>query len=313
MELARRMKDITLEEARESFRELVRVGCEEKASPLSRIGLKTLDYFFLGHRLKAKTKRHISFAEAMKDRKVVRYLNEKIRQIKADSEAIFSNRDELLRQQYSVFQLYYGTINQFRPTEALRVYCTLQPKVGILDFSAGWGGRCLGAMALGIPYIGIDANRQLEGAYRAMKEAIAPDADVQMLFQPSETVDFGRFKYDLVFTSPPYFMLEEYEGMPKYEGQEGFMEHFFRPVIEKAWKHLKSGGYMALNMPEEMYKGIKHMMPPLNRKIKLPIANRHPINAATGRAIGTEGARHEYTYVWQKGATQRRKTRKVGK
>jgi hypothetical protein len=314
MDLARRMRDISLEEAQESFEELVAVGCEGKVPALSRIGLKTLDYFFLGHRLKAKTKRHISFAEAMKDRKVVTYLNEKIRQIKADPDKIFSNRDELLRQQYSVFQLYYGTINQFRPTEAVRVYCTLKPKVGILDISAGWGGRCLGAMALGIPYIGIDANRNLEGAYKSMKASVAPDADVTMVFQPSETVDFGKYNYDLVFTSPPYFMLEEYEGMPSYKGDEGFMEEFFRPVIEKAWQHLRVGGHLALNMPDAMYKGIRHCLPPLDRKIKLPISNRHPTNAAIGRSIGTEGARHEYTYVWTKGGRKAitcRKTRKV--
>jgi hypothetical protein len=316
MELARRLRGTTLEDARASFEELIKVGCEEKVSPLSRIGLKTLDHFFFGHRLKAKTKRHISFVEAMQDRKVVRYINEKIRQIKANPDQIFANRDELLRQQYSVFQLYYGSINQFRPTEAMRIYCILKPKVGILDFSAGWGGRCLGAMALGIPYIGIDANKQLEGAYTAMKAAVAPDAKVKLLFQPSETVDFSKYNYDLVFTSPPYFTLEEYEGMPTYEGDEGFMEEFFRPVIEKAWQHLRMGGHLALNMPETMYKGIRHCLPPLDRKIKLPISNRHPTNAALGRSIGTEGVRYEYTYVWKKVGKRPvtcRKTRRLAK
>jgi hypothetical protein len=57
----------------------------------------------------------------------------------------------LLKAQYQVFQLYWGSINQFRPTVAKWVYTTLKAKTGILDFSAGWGGRCLAAMSMGIP------------------------------------------------------------------------------------------------------------------------------------------------------------------
>ncbi len=311
MDLAHRLRPLTLEDAKEGFRQLAHIGCEHKVPALSRIGLKTLDYFFLKHRLKAKTKKHISFAEAMKDRKIVTYLNEKIRKIRKNPEQIFADRDELLRHQYSAFQLYYGTINQFRPTEAARVYCTLKPKVGILDFSAGWGGRCLAAMALGIPYVGIDANAALESSYLSMHAKISPEAKVKIIISPSEKVDFSRFEYDLVFTSPPYFMLEEYEGMPNYNSNEKFIEEFFRPVVDKAWRHLKRGGHMALNMPEEMYKAVKHILPPLTSKIKLPIANRHPSNAAEGRAPGTADSesRFEYTYVWRKGGAQR-KTRK---
>jgi hypothetical protein len=71
-----------------------------------------------------------------------------------------------LQDLYSVFQLWYGTINQFRPTAAKWVYCTLGAKKGILDFSAGWGGRALAAMSLGIPYTGFDANKNLAPCLR---------------------------------------------------------------------------------------------------------------------------------------------------
>ena len=315
-DIARKLRSITKEEAIKSYNDLQALDCAS-IDKYSRIGLACLDYFLLQHRIKAKTKRHISFYNALKDKERMQYINEKIEQIKYKTISNLTE-EEHLRHRYSVFQLYYGTINQFRPSEAKRVYCTLQPKVGILDFSAGWGGRCLGAMAYGVPYIGIDANKQLEPSYTKMINTVDPSAKVKMIFKPSETVDFSKFDYDLVFTSPPYFMLEEYEKMPEYGSKEGFLEKFFVPVVTSAWKNLK-GGHMALNMPKEMYDSIKDILPPMWKRMKLPVSNRHPTNAVLGKAIGSSDssdkkARSEGIYIWKKGSSAKlRKTRKAKK
>ena len=208
MEISKRLRPILKEEALKSFEDLKGLECGD-IGKYARAGLDCLDYFFLRHRVKAKTKRHMSFADSLKDEELVTYINQKIEKIKKVSLSDL-NSDQLLRQRYSVFQLYYGTINQFRPSEAMRIYCTLKPRVGVLDFSAGWGGRCLGAMAYGIPYVGIDANKNMEKSYNDMIALVKPEKDIKMIFKPSESVDFSKFKYDLIFTSPPYFMLEEY-------------------------------------------------------------------------------------------------------
>lgn len=275
------------------------------------MGLPCLDYFFLHHRIKAKTKRHISFFNALKDETLMEYINGKVESVKGIT---ISNvtEDELLRKRYDIFQLYYGTINQFRPTEAKRLYCTLKPKHGVLDFSAGWGGRCLGAMAYGIPYVGIDANTAMKKTYETMIKTLNPSAKVTMLFQPSETVDFSAFTYDLVFTSPPYFTLEEYENMPEYGSKEGFLDKFFRPVVRNAWANLHRSGHMALNMPKEMYDAIKDTLPRVWKRIQMPISNRHPTNAVEGRRIGEKdsGGRSETIYVWKKGDRGTRKVKK---
>jgi hypothetical protein len=310
MELAKRLRPITKEEAKNAYDELKEVTCKN-IGKYSRIGLKCLDHFFLAHRVKAKTKHGISFAGSLKDKVMMDYIDGKIEKIKKVRLSDL-NEEELLRQRYSVFQLYYGTINQFRPTEVIRVYCALEPKVGVLDFSAGWGGRCLGTMAYGVPYIGIDANKNMEKSYKEMIELVKPVKDVKMIFKPSETVDFSKFKYDLVFTSPPYFTLEEYENMPEYGSKDGFIEKFFRPVVTNAWKHLAYSGHMALNMPKDMYDAIKGDLPRVWKKMLLPIANRHPTNAITGKAIGETNSkeRTEVIYVWKKLRTQ---TRKIAK
>jgi hypothetical protein len=310
MEIAKKLRDISKTDALKSYEDLKNKNCEN-IGKFDRDGLDCLDYFFLHHRIKAKTRRHISFHKATKDKNIMKYINEKIRKVRGDDISEL-NSIELLRKRYSLFQLYYGSINQFRPTEAKKLYCKLNPKIGILDFSSGWGGRCLGAMAYGIPYIGIDANDKLKVSYERMIKTIEPNADVKMIFKPSETVDFSKFKYDLIFTSPPYFMIEEYEKMPQYGSKEGFLEKFFRPVVSSAWKHLKSPGYMALNMPKEMYDAVKGILPPLYKRLQLTVSSRHPRNAARGQIIGEtdKKGRSEGIYVWKKSDTKTRKIKK---
>ena len=295
MNIAKDLREITKKDAIESYQELKQ---DVKTEPdFSRVGLKALDFFFLHHRIKAKTK-GISFYEAVKDKEERSHLNKLVVKYKKKT---LKNYDKtgLLKAQYQVFQLYWGSINQFRPTIAQWIYHTLKPK-GILDFSAGWGGRCLAAMSMGIPYIGVDANTKLETSYRHLTE-LDPTADVKMIFKPSEQVDFSKYDYDLVFTSPPYFMIERYEKMPAYKSKQAFLDNFFIPVALNAWKHLKRGGNMALNIPEDMYEAVKPLLPKVKHHLLLPLSNRHPTNAKKVQQLGKEDKeRNEIIYVWHK-------------
>ena len=295
MNIAKDLREITKKDAIESYQELKQ---DVKTEPdFSRVGLKALDFFFLHHRIKAKTK-GISFYEAVKDKEERSHLNKLVVKYKKKT---LKNYDKtgLLKAQYQVFQLYWGSINQFRPTIAQWIYHTLKPK-GILDFSAGWGGRCLAAMSMGIPYIGVDANTKLETSYRHLTE-LDPTADVKMIFKPSEQVDFSKYDYDLVFTSPPYFMIERYEKMPAYKSKQEFLDNFFFPVTLNAWKHLKRGGNMALNIPEDMYEAVKPLLPKVKHHLLLPLSNRHPTNAKKVQQLGKEDKeRNEIIYVWRK-------------
>lgn len=299
MELAKRVRGITKQEAVASYQTLCETSVGPKGENMrSRAGLDALDYYFLGHRLKAKTKRHLSFYDAMRDPDLVEKLTELVVRYKKKP---LSDYDEtgLLKAQYQVFQLYYGTINQFRPVVARWIYQRFSPRVGILDISAGWGGRALAAMSMGIPYIGVDANTKLKPAYEHLKE-LEPGAKVRMIFRPSEEVSFENLSYDLVFTSPPYFMLEEYEKMPAYGSKQGFIDRFLIPVVKKAWAHLLPG-YMVLNMPEEMYEAVRPHLPKIKERLALPLSNRHPVNTAKGQRLGEEDKeRHEWIYVWRR-------------
>lgn len=299
MKTVEKLRPIGIEEAREDYERLKELDCEEKPG-LSRVGLKALDRYFFTKRLRAKTKKHISFMNALKNREGVwRYVEKKTRKIKRLTAANKRDPVRLLRKQYDVFQLYYGTINQFRPSVARWLYCKLGAKLGVLDFSAGWGGRALAAMSLGLPYMGVDANKGLAGSYKKMVKELDADANVTLVFKPAEETDWSRWKYDLVFTSPPYFTLEEYEHMPAYGSREGFIEKFFRPVVLRAWKGLAKGGHMALNMPAEMYEAIRGDIPVKASRLALKLQDRHAAAAMdAGEFAGS--AASEWIYVWKK-------------
>jgi len=319
MDLARRLRDASPAEVRASYDSLKTYNCNDPPG-LSRAGLKALDRFFLHWRLRSKTKKHISFVDAMADPTIVKHLNELVRRYKKLSpRQDFNETQDLLRMQYQVFQLYYGTINQFRPALAKWLICRYSPKIAILDPTAGWGGRCMAAMSLGIPYIGIDANTHLEKSYNQMIAALEPTAKVKMIFSPAEKVDFSKFAYDMILTSPPYFMLEKYEKMPEYKSKSDFLERFFKPTITAIWSNLLPGGRMVINIPEEMYNTIAADLPSLQERLTFDIPERHPKQAALARGVldlSKNASRleknKEYIYVWMKPAlirkTRRRQT-----
>ena len=167
--------------------------------------------------------------------------------------------DDLKPHDYqSVLSLRVASINQFKPRVAACLYEQFKPNC-ILDFSAGWGDRCVAAMAKGIDYIGIDSNTELARPYTDMvnffKEYANVSSSVQMHFMPSETFDFSQYdqQYDMVFTSPPYYDIEIYENMPTYTSYEHWESKFLQHVIQKSWEFLKEGGWMCLNIPSNKY------------------------------------------------------------
>lgn len=241
---------------------------------LSREGLKYLDSIFFECRSKTITKGH-SWYEAQRDPKMMEKLIE------------ISTR--LKNSPYQSFQLWYGSVNQFRPAIAKWIYTKYKP-TSILDFSAGWGGRCLAALEMGIQYTGIDSNVQLRECYDRLLTEKGSALDT-IYFQPAESFAYSTIDYDMIFTSPPYFMIERYECMPEYRTKKEFIDIFFRPVISEAWKYLKSNGYMCLNMPHDMYEAIMDMLPPCE-ELDMPICNRF--------AKTDKNKRREVIYIWHK-------------
>jgi hypothetical protein len=126
----------------------------------------------------------------------------------------------------------------------------------VLDPTAGWGGRMLGANALNIKYTGIDTNINLKDTYDQMLKFLN-DKNLQMIFQDCLSVDFNTIDYDFVLTSPPYINLEIYEHMTPYSSKKAYYELFLIPLITKCLKHIKSGGKVAFNISPDMYSDLQ--------------------------------------------------------
>ena len=295
--IAAAIKDIPLSKARADFAALKATACDE-INQAAKVGNAAMDHYFFGHRLAAKTKRAISYYDWIKtdwkrNEAELRLYKFNLAQGKTPEKA-----------RYGVFRLYYGAIHGFKPLVAKWMYCTYKPIRSILDFSAGWGGRCLGAMAFGVPYIGIDTNKDLRPVYERMaKELDAPNQAVTMRFQDAATVDYSKFKYDMVLTSPPYFKtvkpVEGYAHMPHYADRADFNARFLFPVIRNTYANLARGGTYALNIPADMYDEIKAagVLPPrLFAKHRLFLQPRF----AKGNPKHPDVTYEEYIYVWKK-------------
>ena len=295
--VAAAIKDIPLSKARADFAALKAVPCAD-INQAAKIGNTAMDHYFFRHRLAAKTKRAVSYYEWIRtdwkrNASEHSFYKFNLAQGKTPEKA-----------RYAVFRLYYGAIHGFKPLIAKWLYCTYKPRTAVLDFSAGWGGRCLGAMALGIPYIGIDTNKDLRPAYERMANELdsEPNSKVSMHFQDAAATDFSRFKYDMVLTSPPYFKtvrpIEGYAHMPDYKDRADFNARFLFPVIRATYSNLARGGTYALNIPDDMYDEIRAagILPPLLAKHRLFLQPRF----AKGNPNHPDVQYKEHIYVWKK-------------
>jgi len=188
--------------------------------------------------------------------------------------------------------------NNFRISVCLEVLKLFKPKKW-LDISAGWGDRLLSAL-LYKPlevYCGVDPNPCLHPYYQEMIKTLDPNGKKECILIKDgfETATLPDIKFDLVFSSPPFFDLEIYStasanSLVKYKGEDGWFNGFLMPSIYKAIEHLVAGGYLVLYMGEA--QGTKY----ISKMIELVDARMKN----TGIFYYTDGAKLREFYCWQK-------------
>lgn len=276
---------------KEKFKLLISNNKLDKDIMKSKTGLIFLNYYTLKERLNTKGNKGFSFYEFLNNKEqinkpyVKNFINT-IRKIKPE-------RKNKYKDYYDVFRLYYGSISSFKPTIALYIYSKYKAK-RILDFSAGWGGRMIASAILpNTSYIGIDTNINLRKPYEKMINELHAKKKVKMLWKDSSKVDYSKLHYDFVFTSPPYYTLEQYSYMPKYNTFEDFINIFYKPVLLNVWKNLKYNGTMVLNLPYNMYNETVKLIGESHHSIPLVISNRD--RRKNGQKIYSEKI-----YIWNK-------------
>ena len=136
-----------------------------------------------------------------------------------------------------------------------------------LDYSCGWGIRLLSALKHNVNYYGTDPNDALFPRYdeltRLYREINGTGGLVDIRLQGSETLVHEWIgKMDFVFSSPPYFSLEDYrtgEAQSYKEGTtyEEWVENYVRPTIANCAKYVKDSGVFAFNIKNN-FNYIKH-------------------------------------------------------
>jgi len=129
----------------------------------------------------------------------------------------------------------------------------------VFDFSAGFGGRLLGAVSLDRTYIGIDpARAQISGLrrlYGCVKEYVPGRSRLYEACAEDLLPDFSSQSADLIISSPPYFDTERYsaeenQSYLRYSELPQWIESFLSPVLRHSARILKPGGVMLLNVTD---------------------------------------------------------------
>jgi hypothetical protein len=180
---------------------------------------------------------------------------------------------------FECFRINLGSVVMFKATTAKYLYKKYRAK-SVLDPTAGWGGRMLGAWSLGIDYTGCDTNVEMIPAYDNMIEflnaetgfnndlfEVKNNSKLQMIWDSCLNVDFTKLDYDFVLTSPPYVNLELYEHMTPWEKDEDFYKNFFIPLWQKCVDNIKKGGHVCFNISPKMYAdAVKHGLTPCHEE-----------------------------------------------
>ena len=293
--IADRIQTISHNTIKKDFSKLKGLTCSDVvlASGRTSLGNKIVDAFTFVERLHTKGNKHVSFYEFWEKRDVY-----KKKAFIRNLLAFYQTRkiDEIRKYKY-IYNLYFSSIAIFRPLMAMEIYCKIKPK-RVLDFTMGWGGRLVGACALGLEaYYGVDQNIHLKEPYDHMIEFLESDpehkTEIRVHFKDALDIDYTKMEYDCVFTSPPYYDIETYRGSEegKYKSKEDWDNRFYKPLFKKTYDSMKEGGSYCLNVPDYIYAGV---CVPLFGKCSLKI----PLKK--GERTPGKDKYKEYVYVWRK-------------
>ena len=207
------------------------------------VGNNILYHFQMKELCKTHRKNKKSLVEIYEDKDEIKKLETQME--KRSRTGTYENK------MFECWRINNGSITFFKMCNATYLYKKYEA-TKVLDFTAGWGGRMLGAINLGIEYTGIDTNTDLKLGYDNMMEMFNCNDKCKMLWQSALDTDFSKLDYDFVLTSPPYEDIELYSNMD-YNGVEWFYKEFLIKLIDEARKYNK-GKYTCINISPQMYK-----------------------------------------------------------
>ena len=233
-----------------------------------RVGNNVVDFFTFRERLETRGKYNINFYDFIsniEEFKKKKFIQTMLTYYETTKNARGLKNEYIVLKE--VYNICISAINIFRPLVAVEVYQRFKP-TRILDFSAGWGGRAVGAAVCSTAYIGLDINAGLRNAYNKMSAFLNSSASsastnssenlINMVIADAASFDYSTISpgYDMVFTSPPYYFIEKYSHNESYASKDEMDQHFYIPVFSNTFKHLLPGGHFVLNVNKEIYERV---------------------------------------------------------
>lgn len=149
-------------------------------------------------------------------------------------------------------------LTTFPSVVAIAVYKLFNSKK-ILDMSSGWGDRLMAAIIhdhnYNIDYYyGIDPNKCLFKGYNSMIKLSKNPHKFILINDVFEKVQIDK-KFDLMFSSPPYFDFEKYtkdtsQSYIQYTSVDKWLSKFMFVSILKIYSLLEINGHMCINISD---------------------------------------------------------------
>ena len=226
-----------------------------------RVGNNVVDFFTFRERLETRGKYNINFYDFftnIEEFKKKKFIQTMLTYYETTKNARGLKNEYIVLKE--VYNICISAINIFRPLVAIEVYQRFKP-TRILDFSAGWGGRAVGAAVCNISYFGIDINAGLHDPYNKMSAFLNSNTSsslINLLIADAVTYDYSTIApgYDMVFTSPPYYFIEKYSHNESYVSKDEMDQKFYIPIFSNTYKHLLPGGHFVLNVNKEIYERV---------------------------------------------------------
>jgi RimJ/RimL family protein N-acetyltransferase len=184
-----------------------------------------------------------------------------------------------------------------------------KPGLKILDCAAGWGDRLVAALAVDASmYVAWDPNPHLQDVYREIIQqtrGLRSKCDVKIFEAPMEDHEgyiSNEMKgvFDIVISSPPFFVQEHYEGeetsTKRYKTEKEWIEKYFKVMLRCGISSLVDNGAFVLYLPHYLYVVAQSYLSSLNAQYEGKAAFIQNIEGT-----GKEG-RKRYAYIWRKKA-----------
>lgn len=287
-QIVKELKDVTFPEVLKDWLEIVAKTLEaiENLNGRSRIGCNLIDYYFFEQRIETIGNKGINFFQFVDN--IESYKKKKyIQTLLTYCDNNNRYKDSIIKKYYYCYGLCFGRINAFKITNALHIYNKYPTTTTIMDPFCGFGGRLVGAMMKNINYIGFDLNKDLEQGYLSLIKDFREKttSKIDLLFQDSNTIEYSKYKYDMVFTSPPYENIEIYKHMERKSIEE--WNKFYKEIFQKLWNSLEPNGTYIININEKIYtKILEPLFGPSMESILLKKSSKNDYK--------------EYIYIWKK-------------